>query len=74
MDTMNALFYGGRNELVCVYQKPLTPNEKFLITGNNPKAKWVTFEAYSLSDFVRKDMRGSYLSYLEREARKAARA
>lgn len=74
MDTMNALFYGNNNQFVGVYQKPLTKMERFYITGNTPKARWVTFEAYSLSDFVRKDMRGSYLSYLEREARKAARA
>lgn len=74
MDTMNALFYGNNNQFVGVYQKPLTTKEKFLITRNTPKTKWVSFEAYSLSDFTRKGMRGSYLSYLEREARKAARA
>lgn len=71
---MEALFINKNNTLVGIYCKPLTKREKVIITGGDNKTKWVAFEAYSLEDFVRKDMRGSYLSYLEREARKAARA
>lgn len=72
MSKMEALF-AGRN-YVGTYVKPLTRAEKVRIVGSDRSARWVSFEAMSLTDYSRKVGQGSYLSYLENKAKKAARA
>lgn len=72
---MEALFLRSTKELVCIYQVPISDELKKSITGSDShKGLWVNFEAMSLADYSRKIGKGSYLSYLEKQARKAARA
>lgn len=59
---------------VGTYLKPLTRAEKVRIVGSDKTARWVSFEAMSLADYSRKVGQGSYFSYLESKAKKAARA
>lgn len=72
MSKMEALFAG--RSYVGTYVKPLTRAEKVRIVGSDRTARWVGFEAMSLTDYSRKVGEGSYLSYLERKAKEAARA
>lgn len=69
---MEALFENRR--YIGTYIKPLTKAEKVRIVGSDRSARWVAFEAMSLTDYSRKVGTGSYLSYLERKAKEAARA
>lgn len=69
---MTALFTG--KHYIGTYVKPLTKAEKVRIVGSDRSARWVSFEAMSLADYSRKIGTGSYLSYLERKAKEAARA
>lgn len=69
---MEALF--TERNYVGTYVKPLTKAEKVRIVGSDRTARWVSFEAMSLADYSRKVGTGSYLSYLERKAKEAARA
>lgn len=69
---MEALFTKEGN-YVGTYLKPLTKAEKVRIVGSD-RSRWVAFEAMSLTDYSRKVGTGSYLSYLERKAKEAARA
>lgn len=70
---MEALFT-KEGRYIGTYLKPLTKAEKVRIVGSDRSARWVSFEAMSLADYSRKVGEGSYLSYLESKAKKAARA